>query len=90
MLEKATEYTRKEGYARNFEKLGGEEQAVLDFEKRNPINRCLKETKYGQGIFAELSTGATIMYRPNSKTGGATLEIRVSSRKIYKIRYRRR
>lgn len=34
-----------------------------------------------------LSDGSKIVARPGSNTGGATLEIKVSNSKIYKIRY---
>ena len=34
-----------------------------------------------------LSDGTKVVARPGSKTGGATLEIKVSNSKIYKIRY---
>ena len=45
------------------------------------------QTKYGPGKVGKLSDGTTVVARPGSTTGGATLEIRVSNRKVYKIRY---
>ena len=36
---------------------------------------------------ASLAEATTVVARPGSTTGGATLEIRVSNRKVYKIRY---
>ena len=38
-------------------------------------------------VAGKLSDGTTVVARPGSTTGGATLEIRVSNRKVYKIRY---
>ena len=48
------------------------------------------QTKYGPGKVGKLSDGTTVVARPGSTTGGATLEIRVSNRKVYKIRYQER
>ena len=49
---------------------------------------CLShKTKYGTGKVGKLSDGTTVVARPGSTTGGATLEIRVFNRKVYKIRY---
>jgi hypothetical protein len=42
---------------------------------------------YGPGKVGKLSDGTTVVARPGSTTGGASLEIRVSNRKVYKIRY---
>ena len=44
-------------------------------------------TKYGNGKVGKLSDGSTVVARPESKTGGATLEIRMSGNKVIKIRY---
>ncbi len=44
-------------------------------------------TKYGNGKVGKLSDGTTVVARPGSETGGATLEIRVSRNKVIKIRY---
>lgn len=44
-------------------------------------------TKYGNGKVGKLSDGTTVVARPCSETGGATLEIMVSRNKVIKIRY---
>ena len=45
------------------------------------------ENQYGFGKVGILNNGTKIVARPGSKTGGARLEITVSKKKIYKIRY---
>lgn len=45
------------------------------------------QTKYGTGYVGTLSDGTTVVARPGSSTGGATLEINISNSKVYKIRY---
>ena len=53
------------------------------------LDKARKEiqTKDEPGKVGKLSDGTTVVARPGSTTGGATLEIRVSNRKVYKIRY---
>ena len=75
------ETTNGKGVARNFE------QTIRDFDALNPIDVKEIQTKYGSGKVGKLSDGTTVVARPGSTTGGATLEIRVSNRKVYKIRY---
>ena len=43
------------------------------------------QTQYATRKFERLSDGATAVAGPDSKTGGATLEIKVSNSKVYKI-----
>ena len=81
------ETTNGKGVARNFESTGDFEQTIRDFDALNPIDVKEIQTKYGSGKVGELSDGTTVVARPGSTTGGATLEIRVSNRKVYKIRY---
>ena len=81
------ETTNGKGVARNFESTGDFEQTIRDFDTLNPIDVKEIQTKYGSGKVGELSDGTTVVARPGSTTGGATLEIRVSNRKVYKIRY---
>ncbi len=45
------------------------------------------QTKYGPGKVGTLSDGTTVVARQGSTTGGATLEVKVSKNKVYKIRY---
>ena len=73
--------------ARNFEKSGGFEKTLEDFDALNPTNVKDIQTQYGSGKVGTLSDGTSVVARPGSKTGGATLEIKVSNSKIYKIRY---
>lgn len=44
-------------------------------------------TKYGNGLVGQLDDGTTVVARPGSETGGPTLEIRASRKKVIKIRY---
>ena len=81
------ETTNGKGVARNFESTGDFEQTIRDFDALNPIDVKEIQTKYGSGKAGKLSDGTTVVARPGSTTGGATLEIRVSNRKVYKIRY---
>ena len=81
------ETTNGKGVARNFESTGDFEQTIRDFDALNPIDVKEIQTKYGPGKVGKLSDGTTVVARPGSTTGGATLEIRVSNRKVYKIRY---
>ena len=81
------ETTNGKGVARNFESTGDFEQTIRDFDALNPIDVKEIQTKYGSGKVGKLSDGTTVVARPVSTTGGATLEIRVSNRKVYKIRY---
>ena len=53
----------------------------------NPSNVKDIQTKYGPGKVGTLSDGSTVVARRGSKAAGATLEITVSKRKVYKIRY---
>ena len=81
------ETTNGKGVARNFESTGDFEQTIRDFDALNPIDVKEIQTKYGSGKVGKLSDGTTVVARPGSTTGGATLEIRVFNRKVYKIRY---
>ena len=81
------ETTNGKGIARNFESSGGYKKTIKDFEMLNPKNVKEIQTQYGIGRVGTLSDGTKIVARPGSKTGGATLEIRISNRKVYKIRY---
>ena len=81
------ETTNGKGVARNFESTGDFEQTIRYFDALNPIDEKEIQTKYGPGKVGKLSDGTTVVARPGSTTGGATLEIRVANRKVYKIRY---
>ena len=81
------ETTNEKGVARNFESTGDFEQTLKDFDALNPTDVKEIQTLYGPGKVGKLSDGTTVVARPGSATGGATLEIRVSNRKVYKIRY---
>ncbi|QSX07313.1 hypothetical protein JYG23_04500 [Sedimentibacter sp. zth1] len=83
----ANETTNGAGVARNFEKSGGYEQTLSDFESLNPSDVTNIQTQYGPGKVGILSNGTKVVARPGSATGGATLEIKISNKKIYKIRY---
>ena len=82
------ETTNGKGVARNFESTGDFEQTIRDFDALSTLSTVKEiQTKYGSGKVGKLSDGTTVVARPGSTTGGATLEIRVSNRKVYKIRY---
>ncbi len=87
IIDNLPETTNGKGVARNFESTGGFEQTIKDFYALNPTGVKEIQTQYGQGKVGKLSDGTTVVARPGSKTGGATLEIKVSNRKVYKIRY---
>ena len=81
------ETTNGKGVTRNFESIGGFDQTLKDFDSLNPIEIKEIQKQYGLGKVGKLSDGTTVVARPGSTTGGATLEIRVSNSKVYKIRY---
>ena len=87
ILEGAEETTNNSGVARNFEKSGGFEKTLEDFEALQPTNVKDIQTQYGPGKVGYLADGTSVVARPGSNTGGPTLEIKVSNKKVYKIRY---
>ena len=87
LINRLEETTNGKGVARNFEASGGYEQTLKDFEALNPTNVKDIQTKYGSGKVGILSDGTKAVARQGSTTGGATLEIKVSNSKVYKIRY---
>lgn len=60
---------------------------MKDFESLNPSNIKDIQTQYGPGKVGTLSDGTKVVARQGSTTGGPTLEITVSKKKIFKIRY---
>ena len=87
ILYDATEDTRKIGTARNFVKSGGLVKAYTDFYTLELSNIKDIQTQYGPGKIGYLDNGISVSIRPGSKTGGPTVEIRISGRNIIKIRY---
>ncbi len=87
IIDNLPETTNGRGVARNFESAGGFNQTLKDFDSLNPIDVKEIQTQYGMGRVGKLGNGTTVIARPGSTTGGATLEIRVSNSKVYKIRY---
>ena len=87
ILEGGKETTNNAGVAKNFEKTGGFEKTLEDFEALQLSNVKDIQTQYGLGKVGYLEDGTSVVARPGSKTGGPTLEIKVSNKKIYKIRY---
>lgn len=81
------ETTNGKGIARNFEPSGGFKRTLKDFDSLNPLEVKTIQTQYGPGKVGILSDGTIVVARPGSTTGGATLEIRVSNSKVFKIRY---
>lgn len=87
IIDSLPETTNGKDVARNFESTGGFDHTIKDFDSLNPIDVKEIQTQYGLGKVGKLSDGTTVVARPGSTTGGATLEIRVSNSKVYKIRY---
>ena len=87
IIDNLPETTNGKGVARNFESTGGFNQTIKDFDSLNPIDVKEIQTQYGPGKVGKLSDGTTVVARPGSTTGRATLEIRVSNSKVYKIGY---
>ena len=87
IIHNLSETTNGKGVARNFESTGGFDQTIKDFDSLNPIDVKEIQTQYGTGKVGKLRDGTIVVARPGSTTGGATLEIRVSNSKVYKIRY---
>ena len=85
IIDSLPETTNGKGVARDFESRGGFDQTIRDFESLNPTDVRDIQTQYGSGKVGKLSDGTTVVARPGSTTGGATLEIRVSNSKVYKI-----
>ena len=88
ILEGGKETTNNAGVAKNFEKTGGFEKTLEDFEALQLSNVKDIQTQYGLGKVGYLEDGTSVVARPGSKTGGPTLEIKVSNKKIYKIIYK--
>lgn len=86
-LKGTTETTSGKGIAKNYEKSGGYNQTLRDFDNLNPSNVKDIQTQYGPSKVGRLSDGTTVVARPGSTTGGPTLEITISNNKVYKIRY---
>nr|WP_294495351.1 hypothetical protein [uncultured Anaerosporobacter sp.] len=87
IVSKLKESTNGKGAARNFESSGGYKQTLKDFDSLGPTKVKNIQTKYGDGKVGTLIDGTSIVARRGSKTGGATLEIKISNSKIFKIRY---
>ena len=77
ILDEAEETTNNAGVARNFEKTGGYEKTLEDFSALQPSNVKNIQTQYGSGKVGYLKDGTAVVARPGSKTGGATLEIKI-------------
>ena len=87
ILQGSKDTTRKIGKAKNFEKTGGYQQALDDFNSMQPSNTKPISTQYGEGMYGTLPDGTTLSIRLWSETGGATLEIKVPGEALKKIRY---
>lgn len=87
LLSEAKETTSKKGVTRNYEKAGGWNQASKDFDNMGLSDVKNIDTKYGPGKVGKMKDGTVVSLRPGSNTGGTTVEIRISSKKIIKIRY---
>ena len=66
---------------------GNASRTVDDFYSLEPSNVRTIQTQYGEGLVGVLSNDGSVVARQGSVTGGATLEIRISNSRLYKIRY---
>ncbi|MBF2596514.1 hypothetical protein IBB46_04505 [Listeria welshimeri] len=87
LLSETKETTSKKGVTRNYEKAGGWNQASKDFDNMGLSDVKNIDTKYGPGKVGKMKDGTVVSLRPGSNTGGTAVEIRISSKKIIKIRY---
>ena len=86
ILKGAVNNTAKKGITTNFQKSGGYDQATADFEYIDPSNTKTIDTQYGDGLQGTYNNISVILRR-GSTSGGATLEFRISSRYVIKVRY---
>ena len=89
VLEGAKKSRKTKGKTKQWEKEGGYEEALEDFEKLKPKNVKNIEIKHGPGKCGKLSNGDNAVVRPgSSRESHPTLEIQHPNNKFTKIRYK--
>ena len=86
-MDGAKDTTSKKGKSKNYEKGGGDAKAKDDFNDLNLKDVKDINTKYGKGKMGKDSDGNNVIYRPDSETGGPTIEIQLPGGNKIKIRY---
>jgi len=87
VLDNAKDTTKFKGPLRNYENPGTIYDAFLDFLSLNPSDvRTISTPRYGTGLVGMIDTTKVVL-RNGSTTGGATLEIVISTLDTIKIRY---
>lgn len=86
ILEGATPGRKTMGRTDQWDKSGGYEQALDDFNSLNPSDVHDIETRYGGGKAGKLSDGTKVDVRPGSTAGPPTLEFQDGRNRV-KIRY---
>ena len=87
ILEGATPGRKTKGKAQQWNKSGGYEQALKDYNSLDVRDSHKIETGYGSGITGTLSDGSKVNVRPGSTQGDATVEIQKPNGVKIKIRY---
>ena len=89
LLEDSKDTTKNKGdKTKNHDKSGGDKKAQEDFDKMKLKDVREIDTTYGKGKMGYDSDGNKVIYRPGSKSGGSTVEIKLPKGHSVKIRYK--
>lgn len=87
ILDGAEPGRKTKGKSKQWEKSGGYEKALDDYNHLNPSDSHEIDTQYGPGKSGVLSDGSKVNVRPGSSQGSATLEVQKRNGDRIKIRY---
>ena len=87
ILEESTPGRKTKGKSQQWNKSGGYEQALNDYNSLDVKNSHEIETRYGSGLMGTLPDGSRVNVRLGSTQGDATLEIQKPNGIKIKIRY---
>ena len=87
ILEESTPGRKTKGKSQQWNKSGGYEQALNDYNSLDVKNSHEIETRYGSGLMGTLPDGSRVNVRLGSTQGDATLEIQRPNGVKIKIRY---
>ena len=87
VLSGATPGRETKDKTKQWDKSGGYEKALEDYNRLNPKGSREIQTEYGSGQTGTLSDGSKVNVRPGSTYGNATLEIQKPNGTKLKIRY---
>ncbi len=87
ILEESTPGRKTKGKSQQWNKSGGYEQALNDYNSLDVKNSHEIETRYGSGLMGTLPDGSRVNVRLGSTQGDATLEIQKPNGVKIKIRY---